>query len=237
MMQDTTLRMVVQAVDQASAPLSNIKAQLDEVTGGLDGATSAARTAVPEMNKNLEELGEGFEDVGESAAKAAFHIGPGTIEAIAAAGFAFVMLINYLKDVVKEHQRVSDLATTLQLPYDEVKRYSDAWEEVALQLNEAARGYARLKDAQIASFAAVGLDPTNLTQSKDLAGSIAVGKGTEREKIDALRRLFGVNEGQSMANFSQNSFIVTLATENPSIQGSPFEALLTYYLARKTSNL
>lgn len=198
MIQDTTLRMVVQAVDQATAPLENVKQKLDEVTGGMEDAKDTAGKALPQIGKGADELSDSLDDLGQSAAGAALHLGPGMIQAIAAAGFAFVALVKYIRDAAEEHRRLEDLATTLSLPYETVKEYGKAWEEVAVQLNEAARGYTKLKEAQLAAFSAINIDPSSSTQTDRLRTLVSLGKGTELEKIDALRRLFGVDDKQAL---------------------------------------
>lgn len=200
MIQDTTLRMVVEAVDRASAPLESVKDKVDGLSNSIDGTKAAAEDALPAVGKAATDVVDDFDDLGRSAASAAFHLGPGMIEAIAAAGFAFVALVKYIREANAEHERLRDLSTSLSLPYETVKTYSESWLKVAQALNEVANGYRKMSDAQSAAMASIGLSPGNKRENDTTRTAIALGKGTDREKIDTLRRLFGIGDDQTAIN-------------------------------------
>lgn len=199
MIQDTTLRMVVQAVDQASAPLDAVKDKVDGLSNSIDGTKAAAEDALPAVGKAATDVVDDFDDLGQSASRAASFMGPAMVEAAVVAGVALLSLAKYLREVAAEHEKIRDTAMTLSLPYETVKNYSEAWLDVANALSEAARGYRELSEAQQAALAKVGLDPGNLREADRTKTLIALGKGTDLEKVDALRRLFGLNDEKAIA--------------------------------------
>lgn len=191
MIQETTLRMVVRAVDQATAPLDNVRKKLDEVNGGLEDVQSTAKKSLPEVSKEAGELGDEIDDLGESAKRTTGLLGPGMVQAVAAAGVALVALANYIKDVILEQERIRDLSDRLDLPYDQVKQYSEVWAEVAISLSDVARGFGELKGAQAEAFKQLGLSAGNLGELKRIGDLVSIGSGTRQEKIDVFRILFG----------------------------------------------
>jgi hypothetical protein len=199
MIQDTTLRMVVQAIDQASAPLDAVKDRIDGLSGSLDNTKESAERSLPAIGEAAESVVDDFDDLGRSAGNAASMIGPGMAQAAIVAAGALVALYKYLKDAADEHERIRGIAETLSLPYDTVKDYSEAWLEVARALSEAARGYKELGDAQQVALNSIGLDPGNLREADVTKTFIALGNGTNLEKVDALRRLFGLNDEKALA--------------------------------------
>lgn len=199
MIQDTTLRMVVEAVDRASAPLESVKDKVDGLSNSIDGTKAAAEDALPAVGKAATDAVGDFEELGQSASRAASFMGPAMVEAAVVAGVALLSLAKYLREVAAEHEKIRDTAMTLSLPYETVKNYSDAWLDVAKALSEAARGYRELSEAQQAALAKVGLDPGNLREADRTKTLIALGKGTDLEKVDALRRLFGLNDEKAIA--------------------------------------
>lgn len=191
--------MVVQAVDQASAPLENVKDKLDEVSGSIDGAKTAAEDSFPAIGKGAGDLADQMDDLGGAASSAAATFSGVWAEAVVVAGIALVSFLKYMKEVADEHERLRDLATTLELPVGTVESYSEAWLKVAQALNEAARGYSQLSDAQNAAFKELGLDPGNLGEASRVKTLVSLGKGTDLQKIDVLRRLFGLNDKDALA--------------------------------------
>ncbi len=191
--------MVVQAVDQASAPLENVKDKLDEVSGSIDGAKTAAEDSFPAIGKGAGDLADQMDDLGGAASSAAATFSGVWAEAVVVAGIALVSFLKYMKEVSDEHERLQDLATTLNLPVKEVESYSDAWLKVAQSLNEAARGYTQLGEAQSAALSGLGLDPANLGEASRVKTLVSLGKGTDLQKVDVLRRLFGLNDKDALA--------------------------------------
>lgn len=224
MIQDTTLRMVVRAVDEATQPLEDVKKSLDEVNGGLENVQKTAGEALPAIGKGATTASDGFDDLGAAAKGAAFHIGPGTIEAVAAAGVALVALANYVKDAAEEHLRLMDIADRLDLPYDAVKDYSEAWMDVAIALNDAARGYKELNSSQAAVLKGLGLDPSNQGEFDRIRKLVAVGEGTRQEKIDVFRRVFGMSYEEAARELDTqiNKFYTAAALGgyNPAVSGA-----------------
>lgn len=199
MIQDTTLRMILQAVDQASGPLTAVQEKVNGLTNSIEGVKDTASDSLPAVGKAASDIVDDFDDLRQSAGEAAFALGPSMVEAAVVAAIALVSLIKYLKEVSAEHERIRDVAETLSLPYDEVKNYSEVWLDVAQSLSEAARGYKELSSAQQAAMKAIGLDPTNLREASAVKSFISVGKGTNLEKVDALRRLYGLNDEKALA--------------------------------------
>ena len=190
MIQDTTLRMVVQAIDRASAPLDAVKARVEQLDTSMETAGRTAEDALPAIGKEAVDLADNMDDLGRSAAGTASVFSSVWAEAAVIAGVAFIQLYKYIEEANKKHQELQDKANALSLPFDTVKKYSEAWLDVAMSLNEVARGYARMSDAQSAAFKALGMSPGNAVENERIQRLISLGQGTDIEKSDALRRIF-----------------------------------------------
>jgi len=190
MIQDTTLRMVVQAIDRASAPLDAVKARVEQLDTSMETAGRTAEDALPAIGKEAVDLADNMDDLGRSAAGTASVFSSVWAEAAVIAGVAFIQLYKYIEEANKKHQELQDKAHALNLPFDTVKKYSEAWLDVAMSLNEVARGYARMSDAQSAAFKALGMSPGNAVENERIQRLISLGQGTDIEKSDALRRIF-----------------------------------------------
>lgn len=206
MISQTTLEMVVRAVDRASGPLDAVQGKVDDLSGSVDksaGSVTEYGDAFEEADGKIDQYSETTDkaidrtdELGESAESAGKKIGPeGMASLVALAVTAFALLAVKLKEVYDEHKRVSDLAERLDLPVDEVKNYDDAWIGVAESLNDVARGFASLGEAQTAAFNAFRLDPqAGAKNIQPLVTRLAAAEGDQANKVDILRIAFGISQ-------------------------------------------
>jgi len=196
MIQDTTLRMVVEAVDRASAPLESVKDKVDGLSNSIDGTKAAAEDALPAVGKAATDVVDDFEDLGQSASRAASFMGPAMVEAAVVAGVALISLAKYIKEVSDEHARIQNVADNLALPYELVNQYSESWQGVAQNIERAARGFTELSEAQARALKALGVPATGAGTVSALT-KIAASTGTRQEKIDALSIISGKSYEES----------------------------------------
>lgn len=208
MTQQTTLEMIVKAVDQATGTLDQVKKQL----GGLGVQNEQLATSTRSANTESDALAKGLHVLSRAAAGTSGTVGDmvrtvtratyafgagGWLGVIGAATAGVVLLARRVKEAYDRHKELSDLADRLDLPIDKVKEYSKAWLDVAMHLKDVKQGFAELSAAQSAAFQAIGVDPTAKGAQDRTLSLIAGGIGTRQEKLDVLRVLTGVSEADA----------------------------------------
>ena len=177
-----------QAIDSLAASTDKVGAASLKSSGGVD-----------QLDNTISDLRAQMKDLTGAAQPAAISIETFAnrlfIGAVAVLGAIKVItaLVERIQQYREEQERANLLADRLELPIDKVKSYSEKWLEVAVSLNEAARGFDNLSDSQKRAFDALGVNPGAAGAADAVKTRVAAMSGTRQEKVDVLRILTGLS--------------------------------------------